>query len=310
MHVLDRVDSRAISALRERDEFFWLDLASPSDGDLDELARLLSIPPLALEDSKEFGQRPKIDRYPDRALVVFFGAHDAQLVEVHLHISGHELVTVRRGACAHLDELRERASTGAVGPEAELVYRLLDELTDSLGVLVATAASEVNRLEDLAFQNPSTEERRRMSELRGELFRLRQTVVPQREMLASGGEMIEGIPGLDREEMRHPFRDVHDHLFLVVNQIDDAREVLGEALTVYLSSTSNRLNETATRLTLVATIVLPLTLVTGFFGQNFGWMVRHIDSFWAFMVFGVGGMVLPAVVVLAIFAKAGWIGRK
>jgi magnesium transporter len=128
-------------------------------------------------------------------------------------------------------------------------------------------------------------------------------------MLASGGEMIEAIPGLEREDMRHPFRDVHDHLVLVGNQIEYAREVLAEALTVFLSTTNNRLNETATRLTLVATIVLPLTLVTGFFGQNFGWMVDHIDTFWSFMVFGVGGMVLPTVVALAIFAKAGWLKR-
>jgi len=76
------------------------------------------------------------------------------------------------------------------------------------------------------------------------------------------------------------------------NVIAYCRELLAEALNVYLQSTSNRLNQIATRLTVLATIFVPLTLITGFFGQNFGWMVRHIDSFLAFLVFGVGGIVI------------------
>lgn len=309
MEVLDRVDPHAIRALHERDEFFWIDLVSPSDGELDELGRLLDIEPLALEDSKELGQRPKIDQYPDRALVVFYGAHADGPLEVHLHISGREVVTIRREPCRHLQELRKRAADGSGAPEAELVHRILDVLTDSLGVLVASYAGEVDELEDVAFEQPSPAERRRISELRGRLFRLQQIVSAQRDLLASGGEAIESVPGLDREELRHPFRDVHDHLVLVANEIDYARDVLGEALNVFLSTTSNRLNQTATRLALIATIVLPLTLVTSFFGQNFGWLVRNIDSLWAFLAFGVGGLVVPTVGALVLFSKAGWLGR-
>src|SRR6478736_10506416 len=96
MQVLDTVDLDAIRALHERGEFFWLDLDSPKDADLDALGKLLQIPDLAIEDTKEFGQRPKIDEYVDRVLIVFYGAHDTDLVEVHIHVSGQEVVTVRR----------------------------------------------------------------------------------------------------------------------------------------------------------------------------------------------------------------------
>jgi magnesium transporter len=309
MEVLDRVDPQAIRALHERDEFFWLDLLDPSAADLDELGRLLGIPPLALQDSREFGQRPKIDGYDRQALVVFYGAQADRLLEVHLHISGNEVVTVRRTPCAHVEDLRRRATSGEVGPEAELVYRVLDALADSLGALVDACATEVDQLEEVAFERPTDAQRRRISELRGELFRLQQTILPQRDMLAAGGELIESLPGLDLEDMRHPLRDVHDHLVLIANQVEYGREVLGEALNVFLSTTSNRLNETAARLTMIATIVLPLTLVTGFFGQNFGWMVRHIDTLQSFLIFGIGGMVVPTAIGLALFARAGYFRR-
>jgi magnesium transporter len=82
-----------------------------------------------------------------------------------------------------------------------------------------------------------------------------------------------------------------------------------DALGLYASTNSNRLNEVITRLTILSTIFLPLTFVVGFFGQNFGWMVRHIDSFETFVVWGVGGSVLPLIVLVVAFRRSGLLGR-
>ena len=79
MHILDRFDPAEVRALHERGEFFWLDLHAPSDADVDTLAELLHLPRLAAEDTKEFGQRPKIDDYDDRLLIVFYGAQGGAL---------------------------------------------------------------------------------------------------------------------------------------------------------------------------------------------------------------------------------------
>src|SRR3954470_13791686 len=154
MQVLDKVDLDAIRALHEREEFFWLDLDSPSDADLDALGELLGIPDLAIEDTKEFGQRPKLDDYGERVLIVFYGAHGTELVEVHVHVSGKEVVTVRRAHCAHLWEARERASTARVRTEQDLVYRVLDALADSLRALANRYAAEVDHLEEGALGRP------------------------------------------------------------------------------------------------------------------------------------------------------------
>ena len=151
--------------------------------------------------------------------------------------------------------------------EQDLVYRVLDALADSLRTLADRYAAEVEHLEEVAFVRPKPADRRRMSELRSELFRLQQIVIPQREMLARGGDLLENLPGLERDVARHPFRDVHDDLVVTANEIDYLRELLSETVNVLI-------NQMASRLTIVATIFLPLTFATGFFGMNFGWLVR------------------------------------
>jgi magnesium transporter len=303
MQVLDTVDLDAIRALHEREEFFWLDLDSPSDADLDALGELLSIPDLAIEDTKEFGQRPKLDDYGERVLIVFYGAHGTDLVEVHVHVSGKEVVTVRRAPCTHLWEARERAATARVRTEQDLVYRVLDALATSLRTLTDRYAVEVEHLEEIAFERPKPADRRRMSELRSDLFRLQQIVMPQREMLGRGGDLLETLPGLERDVARHPFRDVHDDLVVTANEIDYLRELLSEAVNVLI-------NQMAGRLTIVATIFLPLTFATGFFGMNFGWMVDHISSAESFLVLGVGGMIVPLAVAAVLLLRAGYVQRR
>jgi magnesium transporter len=303
MQVLDTLDVATIRALHEREEFFWLDLYAPTDEQLDELDELLEIPKLALQDTKEFGQRPKIDDYGPRVLIVFYGAHEDAIVEVHVHVSGNEVVTVRRADCAHLWDARQRAAGATMGTEQHVVYKVLDSLADSLRALVDRYGEEIQQLEDAAFERPTSAKRRRMSELRTKLFRLQQIVVPQRDMLARGGDLLEALPGLERDAARHPFRDVHDDLVLTSNQIDYLREVLAEAVNVLL-------NQMAGRLTVVATIFLPLTFATGFFGMNFGWMVDHIDSAVAFFLLGVGSMVVTIGLAAALLIRSGYLGRR
>jgi magnesium transporter len=142
-----------------------------------------------------------------------------------------------------------------------------------------------------------------MSQLRSTLFRLQQIVLPQRDMLSRGGDLLETLPGLERDAARHPFRDVHDDLVLTANQIDYLRDLLAEAIQVLL-------NQMASRLTIVATFFLPLTFATGFFGMNFGWMVRHVDSAIAFFLLGVGSMLVTIVIAGALLMRAGYFSRR
>ena len=84
------------------------------------------------------------------------------------------------------------------------------------------------------------------------------------------------------EEDERYFRDIYDHLIRISDLIDTYRDLLTSSMDVYLSTVSNRLNAVMKQLTVMATVFLPLTFITGFFGQNFGWMVGHIEQPGAF----------------------------
>ena len=104
------------------------------------------------------------------------------------------------------------------------------------------------------------------------------------------------------EEAERYFRDIYDHLIRLSEMIDSYRDLLSSAMDVYLSTVSNRLNVEMKRLTIIATIALPLIVISGFFGQNFGFMVRHIDSLASFLGLGVG-MPLVLFAILMVYLR-------
>ena len=123
-------------------------------------------------------------------------------------------------------------------------------------------------------------------------------------MLARGGEIHREPAGVSSATSPGTlFRDVRDDLVVTSNEIDYLRELLSETVNVLI-------NQMAGRLTIVATIFLPLTFATGFFGMNFGWLVSHISSAEAFLVLGVGGMILPLVIVAVLLVRSGYLERR
>jgi magnesium transporter len=300
VQVLDRVDEARIAELRQRGEYFWLDLVAPRADDVKRAGRVFAWHELALEDTLHFGQRPKLDEYGNYVLLVFYGVHhvgeETLPVEVHIYISGECIVTVRPGACLHLDDAKKRLAEHTTDVEEYIVYRVLDALTDSFFPFVQRMDDRIEEMEDQALSEPGANRLAEVFELKRELGDLRRIILPQRDLLASGGDLIQRLPGLSGDAAHDYFRDVYDHLVRIAEQIDAARDGLTGVLEVWVSMRSLRMDELTTRLTIVATIFLPLTFLTGFFGQNFAWLVRHVDSAGAFWGLGVGGMLLATLI--------------
>src|SRR5205814_8910709 len=126
------------------------------------------------------------------------------------------------------------------------------------------------------------------------LVGLRRAITPQRYMFASLSGGVAELPGMTDEDERY-FRDVYDHLIRISDLIDTYRDLLTSSMDVFLSTVSNRLNVVMKQLAVIATIFLPLTFITGFFGQNFAWMVGHIDGWPAFVGPGFGCEVVAVV---------------
>jgi magnesium transporter len=306
VRVIHTMDLTEVEGLLTAGEFFWLDLESPTDEQLDTVGRLFGLHPLAVEDSKEMHQRPKLDEYGRTALLVFYGVHVTELVEVHLHLSGAWMVTVRHDPCSSLHNAVMRLDSDPPRTEEEAVYRVLDALTDSFFPVLDIIDDEIDELMDAMVERPEPRQRQQLFDLRRRLIDLRRVIGPQRDVMARGGGVVARLPGLEADAARDWFRDIYDHLLRIAEQLDGYRDLLSGALDVYLSTVQNRLGEVTKQLTLVATIFLPLTFVTGFFGQNFGWLVRHIDTWEGFVGYGVGSMLLSGALLYAWFRRSGF----
>lgn len=304
MEVLEELDQARIGELRQAGRFFWLELCDPDRSALDELGELFELNKIALEDSEEFGQRPKLDDYGRYALLVFYGLDGERPTEVHAYISGEAIVTIRRGHVPGLREAKRRMRENSPRSEEEVVYRVLDALTDSwLDGLEATD-DRVEELEQAVVERSDGTMRQELVDLRRTLIGLRRVVGPQRDAMASAIPVIQNLEEFDADHTRNLLRDVSDHLARIADELDSQRELLFGALQMQDTAVANRTNAASTQLALVGTIFLPLTFVTGFFGQNFAWLTDHISPLWAFLAYGVGGMVLSLV------ALAVWIRRR
>jgi magnesium transporter len=291
------------------DEFFWLDLQDPSVEDIDLLRDPFGFHPLAVEDSEHFGQRPKAEDYEDFVFLVIYGwAPDADgLVEVHCFFSERFLVTVRRDEAPALDELRARfeRDLGRFPRGPLLLYDVIDSLVDAFFPVLEQLDDRLDLIEEQMFGAPRPEHLEDIFSMKRRLVSLRRVVAPQQDLLerlVGGG--VE-LPGMTSDTERY-FRDVHDHLVRLGEAIDGGREMMNAAIAAYLSATSNRLNVTTKQFAVIATIFLPLTFVSGFFGQNFGWMVDHVDSWQMFVFLGLGLEVLTLIALLALFRLRGW----
>lgn len=293
MEVLETLDVDRIREASERDDLLWVELADPGPDVVEDVGEIFGLHPLAIEDTQNFGQRPKLDDYPHSVLLVFYGARTGEdglpvPVETHLYITAKAIISVHRENLPELTDACERIRQREVSTSEEALYRILHALADSFSGPLRAVEDELDRLEDQALDDPRPSMRRRLLAVKHALLVLRQVVDPQRDLLASRRDVIEDLPGFTDDDAHDYLRDVHDHLARTTQQIESVRELVANALDLYLSTVSNRLNEVMKRLTVVATIFLPLTFLTGFFGMNFGWLVGNITSAASFWLLGVG----------------------
>jgi magnesium transporter len=310
VRVLTAIDRQEIQALRQRDEFFWLELHAPSDDEVDQLAQLFDLHPMAIRSLRTFDQRPKIDDYRDWVLLVYYGARmeadqRPRLVEVEVVVSGSYIVSIHRDPFPELDELRDSFEQRPPANESFVVYRILDTLTDTFFPVMAAIDDWIDDLENQVIEQPTDEQLQRLFRVKRDLVMMRKVITPMRDLFARAGDDIINLPGLEHGT-RDYFRDVYDHLIRISDLIDSYRDLLTGAMDVYLSTVSNRLNVVMKQLTIIATIFLPLTFVTGFFGQNFGWMVGHIDTLAAFLGYGIGALVFSVAALMVWFRRRGY----
>ena len=295
--------------------FFWLDLEGLDDEASELLLQGFGLHPLAVEDAEHFGQRPKLETYDTFTYLVVHGAQadaPSTTVEVHLFYSQGRLVTVHRGASALLDTARARIGRHRADdlspPEVGALYLVVDSLIDSFFPVLAAFDDRIDELEDAILKLPTEAQLGELFDMKRTLVALRKVVTPERDLFASLVSGVTELPGMTAEDGRY-FRDLYDQVIRISDMVDSYRDLLTGAMDTHISTVSNRLNVVMKQLAIIATVFLPLSFLTGFFGQNFSLLVNHyLVPSWVFWALGVGLQIATVIGLMVLFRRRGWLG--
>jgi magnesium transporter len=298
-----------IAQLIEADQPFWLDIEDPTDEVIDELATRLGLHPLAVGDSKQFGQRAKLQVYPNGAMIVGFGLdeHLREAVEVHCYCTTGYLITLRRAASPALDALRQ---AGSVRPHlGGDPIRALHPVISSLCTQFSALALELDRRLDTLAQQVVHEanegELGEISAIHRRAAEIRRTLTPGRD-LAARAPLIQSLPGASSETPLYA-EDISEQLAQVVTDFTAIEERCVALLGLHSALVSKHLASVSRRLAAVATIFLPISFLAGFWGQNFNVLTSRIETGWpTFLVLGVGLSAVCVAVTVFILSRRNW----
>jgi len=310
--VLDEVE-----ACRERmsvpGRVVWLDVQGFGSREvLRTIGEGLEIHPLAMADVVHVPQRPKVELYGDRLLVItqmaqVSEASEIVLEQVSLVLGPGWVVSFQERPGDVFDPIRTRirletSRIRKMGADF-LLYALIDAVIDGYFSVVESLGDVIETLEEEIIERPNVSTLTRLHATRRTLLRLHRVQWRQRDAVSS---LLrdEGLP--IGEDLRPYLRDAHDHAFQTLDAIDTYREMVGGLMDLHLSSASYRMNEVMKTLTIVATIFIPLTFVVGVYGMNFDHM-PELHWRWGYVATW-GVMVAIAVGLLGWFRYRGWLG--
>ncbi|WP_328787443.1 MULTISPECIES: magnesium and cobalt transport protein CorA [unclassified Streptomyces] len=295
--------------------FVWLGVFEPGPEELDRVREIFGLHELAVEDAAAFHLRPKAEQYEDGTELIILRTarydderEEIDTGEISIFLADQFVITVRQGIASELHEARSRLESRPellkTGSPSTL-WAILDQVVDSYAPVVGELERDIEQIEATVFSG-AVAPTERIYSLRREATDFYRAVHP---LLAVLTRRLQ--PGKTPPPLQPYMRDVHDHLLLVNEEVAAQRDLLTtvlEANIAVISVEQNKINlrqsATMERLTILASVFLPLSFVVGFFGQNFAWLVTHISSFAAFLTLTVLGVLLPCLMLYV------WLRRR
>lgn len=296
----------------------WIDVQGAFTVDVvRKLGDIFGLHPLAMEDVLNTGQRPKLDRFGEQLFIVMSlpASHDGNILmeQVSIFFGENFVLSFHHGRVERFEPVRHRLrnASGRIRSLGEdyLLYCLLDLVIDEAFPVLEDFGDRVERLETSALDSP---DRSTVSEIQGlkrELLMMRRMLWPHRDVINS---LLRDDTAMISDSTRIYLRDCYDHAVQVIDLIEMYRDITSGILDVYLSAMSNRLNDVMRVLTLIATIFIPLTFITGLYGMNFGndtnspWAMPELRWYYGYPL-SLLLMILVAVGMLVFFKRKKWL---
>jgi magnesium transporter len=285
----------------------WVDVLDPDAKALAPIAAAFDLHPLAVEDCLHFPQRPKIDAYPGSLFLVWvlprlMPNDGITYSEIDIFLGKGFLVTSHSGPIPVLDEVVASAHNILPSGAEWTLHAILDRAVDEIFPAVDYIADELDSIEDRLLQRASEADLHHLYSMKRLLVALHTTIGPERDVVRGMARQTE----LVSQEAYLYFQDVGDHLARATDSVETYRDVASGAMDIYLSAVNNRMNAIMKQLTVVATIFMPLTLMSGIYGMNITeGMWPPITAVWSFGLV-IATMLLIAVWMLWFFRRRNW----
>jgi magnesium transporter len=311
-------DPHRVRDVLDRWPVVWVDVEGLGDVEtIRVLGEVFDLHGLALEDVLNTHQRPKIEQYGDYYFIV------GRMVSLEKHLETEQISLFlgknfvltfqegRPGDCLNTVRERIRQKRGRIREAGldHLVYALLDAIVDSYFPILEEYGERLEAFEDEILTRPASNTIAHIHEVKRHLLTLRRAIWPQREIFNT---LLRDENPLVTAETRLYLRDCYDHSTQIIDLVETYRELASDLTEVYLSSVSNRTNEIMRVLTVIATIFIPLTFISGLYGMNFNTEISPFNMpelNWYFgYPFALLLMVIVALGQLFFFWRRDWLG--
>jgi magnesium transporter len=305
-----------LNYMKKKPTVTWINIDGLKDKvKLEKLCQYFNLHPLVIEDILHTKQRPKVEDYDDYLYIVIqmldfndkknhLGSEQISLILGPSYVISFQ---ERKGDTFNAVRDRIRNNKGKIRRMGAdfLAYSLLDAIVDNYYVILERLGEKIETMEADTIKHPSPKSLHQIHKLKRELVILRKSVWPLREVVNALERETRAKSPLMKKGTQLYLRDLYDHTIQVIDTVETYRDVSSSMLDIYLSSVSNKMNEIMKVLTVVGTIFIPLTFVTGLYGMNFLYMpeLQHSLGYPAVLLL----MALMATTMLVYFKKKGWI---
>lgn len=295
------------------DNLLWIDIYDCNEKELQFVGEIFDFHPLAIEDCLQENPRAKVDRYDDYNFFVFHALRycedvdeedEITSIELDVFLGPNYIVTIHPIALAAVGKVARIClrSTQLMdrGPDY-LLYSIIDRIVDDYFPITDRLADRIDELEDDIFKKADEDINEEILALRTTILLMRKVLLPQRRIFANvNGRYSFAI----REENKPYYLDVVDHLDRILDSVDTFRDLVSSSMETYYSIINIRTNEIIRVLTIVSTIMIPLTFITGLYGMNVRIPMQNSPYYFWYIL---GGMGLLSSFMLYIFRKNKWV---
>lgn len=295
---------------------FWVDIFdAPYEEVQPILCDIFHFHPLAIEDALEETHVPKINDWGEYIYLVAqtldeksLSSEQFSLQEVDLFLGPNYLVSFHQTACTTIDVIWERIQKMPRFFEQgslHLLYLLYDEIANSFFKLTDQVVVQLSEIEDDLFSNPDQSMLPIVFSLKRDILQLRQSISFQRDVI---NKLTRGDFPLVPKEATFYFRDVYDHFIRLFEIVESLQDLTINTLEIFLSVVNNRMNSIMKTLTIITTLFMPVSFLTGFFGMNFFKPIMDFGEWTGQLVFLVVllAVLLFPLFMLVYFFRKGW----